>query len=157
MRELFKAAFVHDSIAVIDVISPCVTFNNQDQAMQSYTWGRENESPIQDITFIPKAQEILVEDFQEGTYREVKLHDGSSLLLKKIDRDYDPTSKTAALDLLTESYEKRYLTTGLFYIEKTEQSIFDIFDLGKEPLNRLPAERIRPDLAALERINAALE
>jgi len=98
-----------------------------------------------------------VEDFQEGTYREVKLHDGSSLLLKKIDRDYDPTSKTAALDLLTESYEKRYLTTGLFYIEKTEQSIFDIFDLGKEPLNRLPAERIRPDLAALERINAALE
>ncbi len=157
MRELFKAAFVHDGIAVIDVISPCVTFNNQDNALQSYTWGREHESPIQDITFIPKAQEIIVEDFEEGTYREIKLHDGSTLLLKKIDKDYDPTSKTAALDLLTESYEKRYLTTGLFYIEKAEQSIFDIFDLGKEPLNRLPAERIRPDQAALERINAALE
>jgi 2-oxoglutarate ferredoxin oxidoreductase subunit beta len=156
MRELFKAAFAHDGIAVIDVISPCVTFNNQDTALQSYPWGREHESPIQDIAFIPKAQEIIVEDIEEGAYREIKLHDGSTLLLKKIDKDYDPTSRTAALELLTESYEKRYLTTGLFYIEKAEQSVFDIYDLGKDPLNRLPAERIRPDQTALERINATL-
>jgi len=157
MKELFKAALVHDGIAVIDVISPCVTFNNRDEALQSYTWGREHESPIQDITFIPKAKPITVEDFEAGTFKEVKLHDGSTILLKKIERDYDPTSKAAALDLLTKSYENHYFATGLIYIEEPKQSIFDIFNLGEEPLNRLPVERMRPEKAALDSINAALE
>jgi len=137
MKELFKAALVHDGIAVIDVISPCVTFNNRDDALQSYTWGREHESPIQDITFIPKAKPIMVENFEEGSFKEVKLHDGSTILLKKIDKDYDPTSKAAALDLLTKSYENHYFATGLIYIEEPQQSIFDIFNLVEEPLNRL--------------------
>lgn len=156
MKELFKAALVHDGIAVIDVISPCVTFNNRDDALQSYTWGREHESPIQDITFIPKAKPIMVENFEEGSFKEVKLHDGSTILLKKIDKDYDPTSKAAALDLLTKSYENHYFATGLIYIEEPQQSIFDIFNLGKEPLNRLPVERMRPEKTALDQINETL-
>lgn len=152
MKELLKAAVMHNGIAVIDVISPCVTFNNRDEALQSYTWGRENEAPIQDITYVPRARAIEIKDFQEGETREVRLHDGSSILLKKIDRDYDPTDKNAALDLLTESYKNHYFATGLIYIENAPTNIYDEFDFVEEPLNRLTPDRLRPEPAALERI-----
>jgi len=153
MKELLKAAIAHNGIAVIDVISPCVTFNNHDDALQSYTWGRENEAPIQDITYVPRAQAIEIKEFQEGETREVRLHDGSSIILKKIDRDYDPTDKHAALDLLTESYKNHYFATGLIYIENASTNFFDEFDFVEEPLNRLTPDRLRPEPAALDRIN----
>lgn len=153
MKELLKAAIMHNGIAVIDVISPCVTFNNNDGALQSYTWGRENEAPIQDITYGPRAQAIHIKDFEEGETREVQLHDGSIIILKKIDRDYDPTDKHAALDLLTESYKNHYFATGLIYIESAPTNIYDVFDFVEEPLNRLSPDRLRPEAAALERIN----
>ncbi|MFZ3151381.1 MAG: thiamine pyrophosphate-dependent enzyme [Anaerolineaceae bacterium] len=156
MKELFKAALMHNGISVIDVISPCVTFNNRDEALQSYAWGRENEAPIQDITYIPSREPIMLEDYDDDSIREVKLHDGSTILLKKIQKDYDPTNKNAALDLLTESYKNHYFATGLIYFEASETTIYDTFNLVDEPLNRLSPERIRPDKASLDRINESL-
>ena len=156
MKELFKAAIVHRGIAVIDVISPCVTFNNNDNALQSYNWGREHESPIQDITFVPNRQEIMLDSFEQGTVREVRLHDGSSILLHKISQDYDPTDQGAALDLLTESYKKHYFATGLIFIDQSKPTVQDLYDLPEEPLNRLAPERLRPSAEILEQINSAL-
>jgi len=157
MKELLKAALMQNGIAVLDIISPCVTFNNRDDALQSYTWGRENECPIQELTYVPRARAIQVKDFQEGETREVQLHDGSSIILKKINREYDPTDKHAALELLIEAQEKRIFTTGLIYIENSTTNILDEFDLVDEPLNRLSPDRLRPDRAALERLNLSYQ
>src|SRR5689334_800258 len=106
VRELLKAAMSFDGTAVLDIISPCVTFNNQDDSTKSYGYGKEHEERIQDIQFIPSFNEIQVE-YDEGTEQIVHLHDGQAIKLKKLDRAYDPTNKWRALELLEESREKR--------------------------------------------------
>ena len=83
LKELLKAAFSHDGIAVLDVISPCVTFHNKEDSFHSYKFGKEHEEPLHEISFVPARDEITVEDFDEGTSREVELHDGSMILLRR--------------------------------------------------------------------------
>ncbi len=83
VKELIKAAFSHNGIAIIDIISPCVSFHNQDESLHSYSFGKEHETPLHDLTYIPAREEITVEDFEEGTTREITLHDGSMVMLKK--------------------------------------------------------------------------
>ena len=156
LKELIKAAISQRGIAVIDVISPCVTFNNQDDALQSYTWGRENEAPLHDIKHFNSREELDEEGFQPGTFREIKMEDDTYMVLRKIDKDYDPTDRGAALDLLTESYKNKYFATGLIYFSETVETIQDLYDLPDEPLNRLSAERLRPTKAMLDEINRAL-
>src|SRR5512137_1235633 len=84
VKELIKAAFSHHGIAILDIISPCVTFHNHDDSIHSYAFGKEREMPLQDIAYIPAKEEITIEDFGEGTTREVELHDGSVVVLKKL-------------------------------------------------------------------------
>src|SRR5512145_2219991 len=101
VKELLKAAMAHNGIAVLDIISPCVTFNNQDNAYHSYAWGKDHEEPLHDISFIPARDEIIIPDeFEAGTVREVEMHDGSSIVLKKLEADYNPTSRFEALHKL---------------------------------------------------------
>ncbi len=97
VKELLKAAISHYGIAVLDIISPCVTFNNQDETLHSYTWGKDHEAPLHELSFIPARDEIMVEDFDEGSVREVTMHDGSVVMLKKLAADYDPTDRWQAL------------------------------------------------------------
>ena len=156
MKELIKAALSQNGIAVIDVISPCVTFNNRDEALQSYSWGREHEAPIQGISYFSRREDMRLENFEEGTYREIELEDGSVLVLKKIDKDYDPTDRSAALDLLTESYKNHYFATGLIYFCEVLPTIQEQCDLPNEPLNRLTSDRLRPSRESLEAINVSL-
>jgi len=114
VKELLKAALAHNGIALLDIISPCVTFNNQDNAYHSYTWGKDHEAPLHDITYIPARDEIMLEaDMIEGDIREVELHDGSMIVLKKIEKDYDPTDRVSAFRLLEESQRKNWMVTGL--------------------------------------------
>ena len=153
VKELIKAAFHHNGIAVIDIISPCVTFHNQDNSLHSYSWGRENETPLHDISFVPARDEIMIEDFEEGTVREVALHDGSTIVLKKLDKDYDPTDRAQAYKLLEEAMTNNWLMTGLIYFKPEAPSMYDYYDLPSEPLNRMTEERIRPDRASIDRIN----
>jgi 2-oxoglutarate ferredoxin oxidoreductase subunit beta len=98
----------------------------------------------------------LLGNFEPGTVQEVRLHDGSAILLKKIDRDYDPTDQSNALDLLTESYKNHYFATGLIYINASKPTIHDLYDLPEEALNRLTPERLRPSTALLDEINSSL-
>ncbi len=156
MKELIKAALSQNGIAVIDLISPCVTFNNRDEALQSYSWGREHEAPIQGISYFSRREDMRLENFEEGTYREIELEDGSVLVLKKIDKDYDPTDRSAALDLLTESYKNHYFATGLIYFCEVLPTIQEQYDLPNEPLNRLTSDRLRPSRESLEAINVSL-
>ena len=156
LKELIKAAISQRGIAIIDVISPCVTFNNKDDALQSYTWGRENEAPLHDFKHYPTQKDIDMEGFAPGTFREIKMDDGTYIVMKKLDKDYDPTDRNAALDLLTESYKNKYFATGLIYFSEASATIQELYDLPDEPMNRIGSDRLRPTQAMLDEINRAL-
>jgi 2-oxoglutarate ferredoxin oxidoreductase subunit beta len=152
VKELIKAALSHDGIAVLDIISPCVTFNNQDTAMHSYQWGRNHEIALHELAYVPPADEILV-DYQEGEDIEVTMHDGSVIVLKKLERDYDPTDRTEAMRILEEANACNCLLTGLIYIDTTQPSLRKIYNLSSTPLNRLPESRLRPGRETIQQVN----
>lgn len=152
VKELIKAALSHHGIAMLDIISPCVTFNNEDTAMHSYSWGKEHEVALHDLAYVPPSEEILV-DYEAGEIKEVTMHDGSMVVLKKLDRDYDPTNRAEAMRVLEEANAKQWLMTGLLYINEGQPSLIDIYDLPDIPLNRLPESRLRPSRESLEQIN----
>lgn len=156
VKELIKAALSHNGIAVIDIISPCVTFNNQEGTVHSYTWGKDHEAPLHEISFIPPRDEIMVEDFDEGTIREVTMHDGSLVLLKKLDTDYDPTDRWQALRILEEAQRNNWLITGLLYINPDIPSLIDIYNLTDKPLNRLQPYQLRPEPEKINEVNAMM-
>jgi 2-oxoglutarate/2-oxoacid ferredoxin oxidoreductase subunit beta len=156
VKELIKAAFCHDGIAVIDIISPCVTFHNQETSIHSYAFGKEHEVPLHEISFVPARDEITVDDFDEGTTREVELHDGSMVILKKLDKDYNPTNRWEAMRMLEEAHQNNWLVTGLIYIDPSVPSMFDAYDLPDEALNRMEVGKLRPSPASLQEINSSM-
>lgn len=156
VRELIKAGMSHNGLAVIDIISPCVTFNNADSAHHSYGWSKENETPIHDITYVPLMDEISISDFEEGDYRNVSMHDGSVVRLKKLDREYDPTNRQSALNVLEEASSKQLLITGLIYVETDRPSFTEYFNLPDEALNRLTDRHLRPSKDKLDAVNAKM-
>ena len=155
VRELIKAAISHNGIAMLDIISPCVTFNNQDNTVHSYSWGKEHEVALHDLSYVPPAEEIMV-DYEDGQIKEVTMHDGSMVLLKKLERDYDPTNRAEAIRVLEESNKECCLITGLIYIDESKPTLFERYDLPDEPLNRLTEERLRPSRETIEKVNALM-
>ena len=152
VKELIKAALSHDGIAVLDIISPCVTFNNQDAAMHSYAWGKEHEVALHELSYVPPAEEIMV-DYNTGELIEVTLHDGSAIVLKKLEQDYDPTDRSEAMRILEEANRKNWLLTGLIYIDTSQKSLIELYNLTDTPLNRLPVERLRPSPERITEVN----
>ncbi|MDZ7843829.1 MAG: thiamine pyrophosphate-dependent enzyme [Anaerolineales bacterium] len=155
LREIIKAALSHEGIAVIDVISPCVSFNNEDDAHHSYSWGREHEVAIHDLAYVPPREEIEI-DYDETSTKTVTMHDGSLIVLKKIKEGHDISSRVKAVNLLDEADEKGILLTGLFYINTQQENLVSIKNLPDEPLNRMTEERLRPSAEALTQVNNAL-
>ncbi|MEE4194083.1 MAG: 2-oxoacid:ferredoxin oxidoreductase subunit beta [Anaerolineae bacterium] len=156
LRNLLKAALMHQGISVIDVISPCVSFYNFPKNLHSYEYGREHEIPLHELEFVPTDHPIVIKDFDPGTVRDVKLHDDSVIRLKKLDKDYDPTSRRDAFRILEESEENHQLVTGLIYVDPEIPSIFDRYDLVEEPLNRLSPDRLRPSRESIDELNAMM-
>jgi 2-oxoglutarate ferredoxin oxidoreductase subunit beta len=155
VKELLKAALSHNGIAVLDIISPCVTFNNQDDSHHSYAWGKLHEAALHELSFVPPAEDILV-DYDTGETVEVTMHDGSHLILKKVEIDYDPTDRGGILCMLEEANRRHELLTGLIYINTDQKSLFDIYDLPEEPLNRFTEARLRPPRETMAEINAMM-
>jgi 2-oxoglutarate ferredoxin oxidoreductase subunit beta len=153
VKELIKSAIAHRGIAVLDIISPCVTFHNHEDSFHSYSFGKTHEEPLHEISLVLAREEITVEDFETGTTREVTMHDGSTVVIKKLENDYDPTDKWQALRMLEEAAENNQLLTGLLYVDPNVPTIFDKYNLPDEPLNRLSAEKIRPTRESLDEIN----
>jgi 2-oxoglutarate ferredoxin oxidoreductase subunit beta len=153
---LLKGAIAHRGTALLDVISPCVTFNNHEDSTKSYKWAKDHEIPIQEIGFIPYFEEISVE-YDPGTTQDVALHDGSHIRLKKLREDYDPTNKKAAFDLLHEAQDKGEFLTGLIYVEPTKKDFLSQLDLPEEPLATLPLDRVRPPREALQKMMEELQ
>jgi 2-oxoglutarate ferredoxin oxidoreductase subunit beta len=154
VKELLKAALAHNGMAVLDIISPCVTFNNQSNAFHSYAWGKDHEEPLHDITYIAPRNEIMLEEeMKEGEVREVELHDGSIIVLKKLGKDYDPTSRAQALQVLEEAQRNNWMTTGLLYIETGRPNLVEQYQLVDTPLNRLQEPDLRPAPEMIKKVN----
>ena len=154
VKELLKAALSHDGLSVLDIISPCVTFNNQSNAFHSYTWGKDHEEPLHDITYIsPRSEIMLEEEMKEGDVREVTLHDGSVVILKNLDKDYNPTSRFEALRVLEEAQRNNWMVTGLLYVETDRPSLTETYNLTDTPLDRLTEADLRPAPEMMKTVN----
>lgn len=156
VRELLKAAFSHRGTAVLDIISPCVSFNNREDTLHSYQWGRQHQAPLHDISYVPRRKAIMLDEFEEGEMKEVIMHDGSMVVLKKLEKDYDPTNKWQALEILEEAEKNNWFITGLIYVDPEQPSLYDYLDLIDEPINRTRNEDLRPSPETLEKINQAM-
>jgi len=154
LEALLKAAFSHKGLAVLDVISPCVTFNNHDESTKSYGWGKEHEIQLHELNYISHFDEITVEDYPDET--EVQLHDGSWLVLKKLGDEYDPTDKMLAYKTLEAARRDQRLLTGIFYIEPETPCFNDLLNTVDTPLSFLPEAKLRPSREALREILAAM-
>ncbi len=155
VRELLKAAISYEGTAVLDIISPCVTFNNHEESTKSYPYGKAHEERLHDITFVQAYDEIQV-DYEPGTQIDVKLHDGPTIQLKKLDREYDPTSKLDAMRLLMEAEDKQEFITGLIYINQERGTLHDTAHLPQTPLAHLSESQLRPPKEALDKLMASM-
>jgi len=152
---LIEGAVAHHGTAMLDVISPCVTFNDHEGSTKSYSYVKDHESPIEDVSFVPFFEDISV-DYDPGTTTEITMHDGSRLLLKKLNTDYDPTNKGEALRVLTEAHDNEEVVTGLFYVDTKRESFIDQLNLVDEPLATLPESRVRPPKSVLDEVMESL-
>ena len=152
LKALIKAGIHHRGIAVIDVISPCVTFNNSDGAFHSYAWGKSHEVALHELSFVPPVEAIKVQ-YEEGETMDVPLYDGTHIILKKLAQDYEPTDRARALAMLEEANDKNELITGLIYINPKQKALFDLYNLTETALNRLPADKLRPTPESLDEVN----
>jgi 2-oxoglutarate ferredoxin oxidoreductase subunit beta len=139
---LIKAALTHRGTAVLDVISPCVTFNDHDGSTKSYSWVKEHEEEIHDVSFIPYFEEIEV-DYAPGEVKDVELRDGSHIILKKLAEEYDPTDRIAAMSHLEESRVRGQLLTGLLYVDEQMVDFATSEQLPEGPLRDLDEDALR--------------
>jgi 2-oxoglutarate/2-oxoacid ferredoxin oxidoreductase subunit beta len=151
MVALLKGALAHRGTAMFDVISPCVTFNNHDGSTKSYKYAKDHEELLHEISFVPFFEQITV-DYKEGEVKEVEMHDGSHIRLRKTDHDFDPTNKAQALDMLRHCSESGEFLTGLIYVNEEKPDFLTQLNMVEEPLATLPQERVQPSPADLQKI-----
>jgi 2-oxoglutarate ferredoxin oxidoreductase subunit beta len=152
---LIKAAIEHQGAAFIDVISPCVAFNNHTGSTKSFDYVREHNEAVNRLDFISVRTPIIV-DYEPGTVEVVEQHDGSKLALKKIAADYDAHDRLGAMNFLQQHAAKGQVVTGLLYVDKEPEDLHDNFNTVGVPLNALGEKDLCPGAAVLERINASL-
>ncbi len=155
VRTLLKAAIAHKGMAVLDIVSPCVTFNNSPESTKSYPYGEEHEIPLHEIEllapgYVPDRTEITVGDYSEGELIEVEMHDGSVIKLKKLDKGHDPRNRMDAIRVLQESETDQLLLTGLIYYEEPRATLPETLNLTDTPLAQVQGDHLRPSQSALE-------
>jgi 2-oxoglutarate ferredoxin oxidoreductase subunit beta len=151
LQAILKVCLSHRGLSVVDVISPCTTFNDHEGSTKSYSYMKEHDEPLHEIDFVPHYDDISV-DIAEGESRDVTLHDGSVIRLRKLDRDYDPTNKWEALRLIHESEAAGEVATGILYVDPKAPGFMDTLGLIDEPLATLPESVTRPGPEALEMV-----
>ena len=152
---LIKAAMSHRGFALIDVISPCVTFNNNLASTKSYEFVREHSEATGTIDFVPMHKEITTE-YEPGSSHEVTLHDGSSIHLYKVDDSFDPFSRRSAMGALEEHRNEGNILTGLIYMNKDSRDLHEVIETSQRPLNELEEVDLCPGNKMLVNINASL-
>ncbi len=163
VQELIKAAVSHEGTAVLDIISPCVTFNNKDDSSKSYAYGKEHQISLHEIQylapdFVEGRDEIEIDTsaVAEGEVYTVKMHDGSYVRLKKTDKNYDPRNREQAITTLERAQREQLFITGLLYYEEPRITLAQEQNLVAEPLAHLEEETLRPPASALDKIMQAM-
>ncbi|CAH0997391.1 hypothetical protein EMA8858_03523 [Emticicia aquatica] len=150
---LIKAAIKHPGFALIDVISPCVTFNNNVGSTKSYDYVREHIDATSTVDFVPIMEEITA-NYEDS--KEITLHDGSALQLQKLHQGWNPEDRLSAMTALQNAKEKGEILTGLVYIEPNTNALHDVLQTTKTPLNTLKEDLLCPGIDALEALNESL-
>ncbi len=149
LQAILKTAIAHNGLSVIDVISPCVTFNDHTGSTKSYGYMKDHEEALHELDFVPFYEDIAV-DIPEGEVRDVQMHDGSHLRIRKLERNYDPTNKLAALSVLEDAEAKGEVLTGVLYVKTEKPTFLDQLNLLEEPLATLPESKTRPGKTVLD-------
>jgi 2-oxoglutarate ferredoxin oxidoreductase subunit beta len=149
LQAILKAAISHRGLSVIDVISPCVTFNDHEGSTKSYSYMKDHEEPLHQLDYVPFQDDIAVE-IPEGETTEVELHDGSRLRIRKLGRDFNPTDRIAALAALDQAEAAGEVLTGVLYVNTGKPTFDDMLQLDDTPLALLPDAKLRPSPAVLE-------
>ncbi len=152
---LIKAAFQHRGAAFLDVISPCVTFNNHEGSTKSYDYVREHNIAVSSLDFISGREAIEI-DYAEGASQPVTLHDGATVVLRKLDASHDIGDRTAALNLLERRRATGEIPTGLLYLDSEAEELHEMMNTTARPLNELGEAELCPGSKALQAINASL-
>jgi 2-oxoglutarate ferredoxin oxidoreductase subunit beta len=155
LSAILKASLSHRGTCMIDVISPCVTFNDHEGSTKSYAYAKDHDEPLGEVNFVPYFEDIAI-DYEPGTTTQVEMHDGSKLYLKKVAEDYDPTDRLSAMALLHETARRGEFATGIIYIEPDKDDFTTSLNLVDEPLASLPLDMVRPGPEVLEEIMDSL-
>lgn len=148
---LIKAGIRHRGFAVLDVLSPCVTFNDHEASTKSYAYAREHFHPVVHTDFIPPSEEIEVA-YDQGEVVSIELHDGSRLLLKKVSADYSTDNRGAAIDYVRAHQRRGEFVTGLLYVDESEPDMHSISQTVATPLNELEFDALCPGQAGLDAV-----
>jgi 2-oxoglutarate ferredoxin oxidoreductase subunit beta len=151
LHSMLKAAIAHRGTVMLDVISPCVTFNDHEGSTKSYKYMKDHDEPIQDINFVPVFEDISVE-YDPGTTVEVTMHDGSRLRLRKLEEAYDPTDRIKSITRLHEAHNRGEVLTGVLYVNTQAPSFVDMLNLTDDPLATLPESVVRPGREVLDQV-----
>jgi 2-oxoglutarate/2-oxoacid ferredoxin oxidoreductase subunit beta len=152
---MLKAAIAHRGTVMLDVISPCVTFNDHEGSTKSYKYVQEHEDAISEAGFVPHFEDISV-DYDPGSTFDVRMHDGSHLRLRKLHEDYDPTNRINAVKALMDAHEKGEVLTGIFYIDTQKPNFIDLLHMTETPLVQLQQDALRPPKRALDEVMESL-
>jgi 2-oxoglutarate ferredoxin oxidoreductase subunit beta len=151
LHAMLKAAIAHQGTVMLDVVSPCVTFNDHEGSTKSYKYMKDHEEPLQEVSFVPVFEDITV-DYDAGTTVEVTMHDGSRLRLRKLEEDYDATNRIQAITRLNQAHEDDEVLTGVFYVNPKAPSFIDLLNMTEQPLATLPESAVRPGREVLEQV-----
>ncbi len=156
LQAILKAAIAHRGMCVIDVISPCVTFNDHEGSTKSYKYSKDHEAPVHEIGFVPFFDETLAEIPPGGT-KDVEFPDGSHVRFRALAHDYDPSDREKAMTLVHQSHSQGEYLTGILYLDPSKPDLTTQMNLVDEPLSTLPIERTRPPREALDEIMERLK
>ncbi|MEO8572572.1 MAG: 2-oxoacid:ferredoxin oxidoreductase subunit beta [Pyrinomonadaceae bacterium] len=155
LTPLLKAAMKHKGFAMLNVISPCVTFNNNTGSTKSYDYVREHVEATATLDFVPMMREITT-SYEAGSINELLMHDGSKIRLHKLAKDWDPFERNSAMNAIHRAKKKGEILTGLLYMDKDSSDLHEMLKTSETPLNGLSKDMLCPGSDALEKLNASL-
>src|SRR6201987_4451640 len=156
LHSMLKAAIAHKGTVMLDVVSPCVTFNDHEGSTKSYKYMQEHEEAISEVGFVPHFEDIAI-DYDAGSTYDVTMHDGSHLRLRKLREDYNPSDRVTAVKSLMEAHERGEVLTGVFYLDTRKPNFTELLNLVGERLATLPQQRVRPSKETLTEIMKRLQ
>jgi len=148
---LLKGALMHRGFALLDIVSPCVTFNDHEGSTKSYAHTRQFYHHVIDIDYIPPAAEIRAA-YEEGDAMPIEMHDGSTIVLRKVDKDYDLTSRASAFKYLRERFNAGEITTGLLYLDESRAEMHELMGNVDTPMVHLPLDALHPGKEELKKL-----